>query len=931
MNTAKAFAILPLTVAILMLAALACTTPEPTPAPTAAPAAASPTATSTPTTTASPTHTPTPQPTPTSVPTPEPTATPAPTPTPAPTSTPRPTPTPQPTPTPLPIAKFPWLAGGVTEDEQRANRYFREILRENPAIAETLLSFPWLADGVTNDESWAITHLRIILRADPSVVETLLRFPWLADGVTNEERNSIYYLREILRADPAKAKTLLASPWLADGVTRSEEQTLRNLRGLYAIDRGSLSTLNTKPWFKDGLNDEELTLVGYLGEIARRNAAAAAALVAMPFLESVEIRDTLALESLSEIVRRDADDFSELMAHPKIKDGITDEETKIVAVLGGGAYSSTSGPAQVLNSLSTLNTKPWFKDGLNDEELTLVGYLGEIARRNAAAAAALVAMPFLESVEIRDTLALESLSEIVRRDADDFSELMAHPKIKDGITDEETKIVAVLGGGAYSSTSGPAQVLNSLSTLNTKPWFKDGLNDEELTLVGYLGEIARRNAAAAAALVAMPFLESVEIRDTLALESLSEIVRRDADDFRELMAHPKIKDGITDEETKIVAVLGGGAYSSTSGPAQVLNSLSTLNTKPWFKDGLSNAELKVVGHLASIAKQSRTDAQAVMGMPFLESVEIRDTLALESLSEISERNATDFNELMAHPKIKDGITDVETKIVAVLGGGTHAYAPGAAQVLLAETGVYIEERLIELPHSGATLLAVIRVEDKVTPRTSHFEHAVRTIEQFMGVPYPIDYLALLYYPGGSASNGHTHILISAEADTVDGPPWHASVIAHEVAHWYWCEGYLCQRWISEGSADFLRIISEHERTGRALKYWKDPCTYFENISQLEKANPDRWLPSGERNPAEVCHYSLGQRLFLDLYLALGDETFRPAYRNLHLRHLQDDPTDGCESPRLNICHVAAAFKDGASAEVVRKVDEVIARWYGPLP
>ena len=595
----------------------------------------------------------------------------------------------------------------MTEDEQRASRYFREILRENPAIAETLLSFPWLADGVTNDESRAITHLRLMLRDDHSFAQTLLGFPWFADGVTNAERNAAYYLRLVLRADPAIAKVLLDSPWLADGVSRNEEQslrTLRSLRGLYDTDR------------------------------------------------------------------------------------------------------------------------------------------------------------------------------------------------------------------------------NSLSALKAKPWYKDGLSNDELKVVGYLISIATQSQADAQAIISMPFLESVEAQDTLALESLSEIVRRDADDFSELMAHPKIKDGITDEETKFVAVLGGGAYSSTSGPAQVLNSLSTLNTKPWFKDGLSNAELKVVGHLASIAKQSRTDAQAVMGMPFLESVEIRDTLALESLSEISERNATDFNELMAHPKIKDGITDVETKIVAVLGGGTHAYAPGAAQVLLAETGVYIEERLIELPHSGATLLAVIRVEDKVTPRTSHFEHAVRTIEQFMGVPYPIDYLALLYYPGGAASNGHTHILISAEADTVDGPPRHASVIAHEVAHWYWCEGYLCQRWISEGSADFLRIISEHERIGRRLEPIKSQCRHFENISELEKANPDRWLPSGERNPAEVCHYSLGQRLFLDLYLALGDETFRPAYRNLHLRHLQDDPADGCESPRLNICHVAAAFKDGASAEVVRKVDEVIARW-----
>ena len=635
MHTAKAFAILPLTAAILMLAALACATPEPTPAPTAAPAAVAvptpsptdtptptatavpptststpeltatpvpPTATLTPTPTPIPTPTPSPQPAPTATPTPEPTATPAPTPTPAPTSTPRPTPTPQPTPTPLPIADFPWLAGGVTEDEQRASRYFREILRENPAIAETLLSFPWLADGVTNDESWALTHLRLMLRDDHAFAETLLGFPWFADGVTNAERNAAYYLRLVLRADPAAAETVLGYPWLADGVTWAESQTLRGLSGPYLLDRSGLSILNAKPWYKDGLSDEEITVVGYLGSIANRDAGAATALVGMPFLESVESRDTLALHSLEDIARRDVSAFRELMSHPRIKDGITDEETKIVAVLG---------------------------------------------------------------------------------------------------------------------------------------------------------------------------------------------------------------------------------------------------------------------------------------------------------------ESTIF----------------------------HG-APGSAEVLLADTGVYIEERLIELPHTGETLLAVIRTEDKVTPSMDNLEHAVRSIERFMGVPYPIDYLALLYYDRDfGASNNFTHLHFIPERDVVDGPYWYAGVIAHEVAHWYWrnnSDRFQYQHWIVEGSADFLRVISQHERIGRPLEPIGRPCTYFDNISELEKANPSRKI-DGEVNPASVCENSLGSGLFLDLYFALGDETFRQAYRTIYLRSKQGNPPDGCGGPAFNICRVVAAFKDSASEEDIAKIDEIIARWYGPLP
>ena len=377
-----------------------------------------------------------------------------------------------------------------------------------------------------------------------------------------------------------------------------------------------------------------------------------------------------------------------------------------------------------------------------------------------------------------------------------------------------------------------------------------------------------------------------------------------------------VQDDITEAETTALRYLDGMAEATTA-----------IIAMPWFADGVSDMEADALKYLSQISDRNADAAAALIAMPFLEFVEIRDTLALRSLNHISRRDANGFRELMSHPKIKDGITDEETKIVAVLGVHTYSQAPGSAQVLLAETGVYIQERLIELPHTGETLLAVIRVEDRVTPRMDHFEHAVRSIEEFMGVPFPIDYLALLYYDhqNSGATNNFTHLLLMAEFDSVDGPEWHTSIIAHEVAHWYWPTG---EKWITEGSAEFLSIISEHERAGRPLEPIEGgPCPYFGSISELEKANPDMQLPSGQTNPQAWCYYSLGERFFLDLYLTLGDETFRPAYRTLYLRSQDDYPTDGCGSAPLSICRVETAFKDGASAEVVRKVDEVIDRWY----
>ena len=198
------------------------------------------------------------------------------------------------------------------------------------------MAFPWLADGVTRDESWAILQLDVILQEDPAVAATLLGFPWLADGVTGDEQRAAYNFREILRAAPAMAKAVLESPWFSDGVTRTESQTLWGLQNLYAMDRSSISTLTAKPWFKDGLSREEFMLVGDLGEIARWSETHFLAIIGMPFLETFESADALAARSLRRLACCDeggSKEFRRVMAHPTISDGISDEETTIVATL----------------------------------------------------------------------------------------------------------------------------------------------------------------------------------------------------------------------------------------------------------------------------------------------------------------------------------------------------------------------------------------------------------------------------------------------------------------------------------------------------------------------------------------------------------------------------------------------------------------------
>ena len=150
-----------------------------------------------------------------------------------------------------------------------------------------------------------------------------------------------------------------------------------------------------------------------------------------------------------------------------------------------------------------------------------------------------------------------------------------------------------------------------------------------------------------------------------------------------------------------------------------------------------------------------------------------------------------------------------------------------------------------------------------------------------------------------------------------------SVIAHEVAHYYWRGN---SDWIDEGAADFLASISEHERIDTEIGVTNNPCASAKTISELEDLDPEDLGEKGFN-----CNYYLGESLFVDLYHGLSEDTFREGFRNLYLKSLVDDTSDDCEGTDLSICHLVAAFKTDTTDADAAKVDEIVDRWYGPLP
>ncbi len=107
-------------------------------------------------------------------------------------------------------------------------------------------------------------------------------------------------------------------------------------------------------------------------------------------------------------------------------------------------------------------------------------------------------------------------------------------------------------------------------------------------------------------------------------------------------------------------------------------------------------------------------------------------------------------------------------------------------------------------------------------------------------------------------------------------------------------------------------------TGAPLTADWGPCAYYANLGELDRADPQN--PGGGYWAEFSCNYSLGERLFLDLYRTLGRDQFQQGFRNLYRA------TKG-RSVHGGIDAVDDAFKKGAGPDVIAAVDTVINRWY----
>lgn len=509
----------------------------------------------------------------------------------------------------------------------------------------------------------------------------------------------------------------------------------------------------------------------------------------------------------------------------------------------------------------------------------------------------------METETIQDLLFVAVTSHTVA------SSILSFTWVQDGMEEVEADAINWL------NNIGSAEVTSAAVSLG---WVEDGIEPIEAGVIQQISYIDYDSSTIALSVVSLAWVrDGVEEVEADAIYWLRNIGSEEV--ASSVASLGWVEDGIKEAEVIAIEYL---SYISNedSATAEKLVSLK------WVGDGITGREVQLIKEVSYLSNGHPEQAMKIVGMQFLESIGAPDLSAVEALSDLSAFRSDDFEIVMSHPSIQDGITDDEAKIVATLYGVSQ-YVPELVNTLLDPDKVSLEERAIELPLAGEVLLAIIRTDPGAERSMDLLEHAVRHAEEFMATPFPTGYVGWLVgdavtptFAGNNFGTNITTLPKYDRDDDIETAETASVLVAHEVAHYYWIGNSV---WVDEGVANLVASVSENARTGQPVEVTTLPCGYVRTIAELESLDTSS---DDGADSAFGCNYSLGERLFMDLYRRLSEEAFRLGLRDLYLTSLAKAENEAQVRAGVGIDEVRAAFggdEDGG----VSTVDAVAARWY----
>ena len=373
-----------------------------------------------------------------------------------------------------------------------------------------------------------------------------------------------------------------------------------------------------------------------------------------------------------------------------------------------------------------------------------------------------------------------------------------------------------------------------------------------------------------------------------------------------------VQDEITEAESVAIDRLYGLSYAEVS-----LATAAIALT--WVQDDITEIESNVIKYLGWTAFHDAEAVASIVPMPFMESLEEDDLLAIRGIYELTSDEDADLLEaLLEHPMTAGGITDAHTTLVAAASTLWDAeeirrmLTPGYANIETVSSGTQFTPNLkISIVRAGT---------QHQTWTAAGIGEAVEFAEKILQAPLPLSHVIVVLNDKafgpifGGAHFGFAFSLAPEDEQPRDSSDGHyfQSGIVHETAHYYWRDN---ADWIDEGIAnifEYMYGVQSGISPGLLEKPRRDNC----EAHDLEMIT--EWDPRQENRDNFFCNYFLGQSLFLDLHEDLGEEKFNEKLRELYLLTLVKEKSED----EAGIAEVRLAFRD--QSEIVER------HWSGGL-
>ena len=493
-------------------------------------------------------------------------------------------------------------------------------------------------------------------------------------------------------------QAIAALPWVQDGLGNLSERLAHTELWELAAASPQVFWAWMESFAIDTHNGPNINKLVQVSAVAQSDEWAALQMLQTPFMKSREaLYDQRILKFMVDLETLSPGSLRQAFAHPKLRNGITDDHIVTFTLLALGIKDPEAAAA--------IEALPWVRDGVDRPE-------------------------------------------------DDTHYNAYHP------TEHEYEAVVNLIEIGLKSPQ-------TLMTLVSKPWVQDSNAEREKAAFWRIEQLAEWDSDSTVQIVAMPFLETFEIGDYDILRNLSEVRYANGGFLRHVVSHPAFVGGITDDHVATVNLIALEVLNPTVGDEfsafswiqdgvthleqNALNALlelavtvpellDSLALKSWMRDGITFDEMFLLYRFGGFPQD---DAIRIVSMPFLDSPDDTDFAAVASLVTLQGFLGTKYlKEVLNHQTLRDGITDDTAGLVAVLHN-VSKHRPDLISVLLDPEQSIRERRTISLPRGGETKLEVVRTHPGSPHTMDLLEEVVRFHEEShaRGVPQAVPYRA----------------------------------------------------------------------------------------------------------------------------------------------------------------------------------------------